>query len=90
MSPSDFIKEKGKERDQSKKTRKGDDMIELVLEDWLRYLVRNRKRVEELIYIKPGQRIIAARPPYQLPARRGKGLTIRVSIVELRRVLADS
>ena len=57
-------------------------MIELELEDWLDYLVRNKKRLEELIYIRPGQRIIAVRPPYRQPYRRGRGLIVRTSIAE--------
>ena len=57
-------------------------MIELAERDWLNYLVRNRKRLEELIYIRPGQRIIAVRPPYRLPYRRGRGMILRMSIAE--------
>jgi len=57
-------------------------MIELELEDWVDYLVRNKKRIEELIYIRPGQRILAVRPPYQLPYRRGRGMIVRMSIAE--------
>ena len=54
------------------------------------YLLIEKKRIDRLIYIRPGQRILAVRPPYQLPARRGKGLVIRMDIVELREVLANS
>jgi len=63
-------------------------MIELESEDWLDYLVRNRKRIEELIYIRPGQRILAVRPPYQLPWRKRRVIVIRFSIATLREVLA--
>lgn len=65
-------------------------MIELELEDWVDYLVRNKKRVEELVYIRPGQRIIAVRPPYRLPYRRARGLVTQMSIAELKVVLANS
>ena len=65
-------------------------MIELELKDWLDYLVRNKKRIEELIYIRPGQRILAVRPPYQLPFRRGRGLVTRMSVEELLVVIANS
>jgi len=65
-------------------------MIELESEDWLDYLVRNRKRLEELIYIRPGQRIIAVRPPYRLPWRRGRGLIVRTSIAEFLVSVANS
>jgi len=65
-------------------------MIELELEDWLDYLVRNRKRIEKLIYIRPGQRILAVRPPYQLPYRRRREIVIRFSVEKLREVLANS
>jgi len=65
-------------------------MIELELEDRLDYLVRNRRRIEELIYIRPGQRIIAARPPYRLPYRRRREIVIRFSVEKLREVLANS
>jgi len=65
-------------------------MIELELEDWVDYLVRNRKRIAELIYIRLGQRIIAARPPYQLPYRKRREIVIRFSIARLREILARS
>jgi len=65
-------------------------MIELAERDWLDYLVRNRKRLEELIYIRPGQRIIAGRPPYRLPWRRGRGLIVRTSIAEFLVRVASS
>lgn len=65
-------------------------MIELELEDSLDYLVRNRRRIEELIYIRPGQRILAVRPPYQLPYRRTREIVIRFSVEKLREVLANS
>lgn len=52
------------------------------------YLLMEKRRINNLIYIKPGQRILAVRPPYQLPARRGRGLVIRVSIKDLREILA--
>jgi len=54
------------------------------------YLLIEKKRIDRLIYIRPGQRILAVRPPYQLPARRGKGLVIRMDIVELRERLTNS
>lgn len=54
------------------------------------YLLIEKKRIDRLIYIRPGQRILAVRPPYQLPARRGRELVIRMDIVELREVLANS
>lgn len=57
-------------------------MIILEERDWLDYLVRNKKRLEELIYIRPGQRIIAVRPPYRLPYRQARGMVIRMSIEE--------
>jgi len=65
-------------------------MIGLAERDWLDYLVRNRKRLEELIYIRPGQRIIAVRPPYRLPWRRGRGLIVRTSIAEFLVSVANS
>jgi len=65
-------------------------MIGLAERDWLNYLVRNRKRLEELIYIRPGQRIIAVRPPYRLPWRRGRGLIVRTSIAEFLVRVASS
>jgi len=65
-------------------------MIELELGDWLDYLVRNKKRLEERIYIRPGQRVIAVRPPYQLPYRKRREIVIRFSVEKLREVLANS
>ena len=65
-------------------------MIELELGDWMDYLVRNKRRIEELIYIRPGQRIIAVRPPYRLPYRRARGLIIQTSIAEFLVKVANS
>jgi len=65
-------------------------MIELELGDWMDYLVRNKRRIEEQIYIRPGQRILAVRPPYQLPYRRGRGMIIRMSIAEFLVRVASS
>jgi len=65
-------------------------MIELAERDWLDYLVRNRQRLEEQIYIRPGQRTIAVRPPYRLPYRRGRGMIIRMSIAEFLVSVANS
>ncbi|MBA7491003.1 hypothetical protein ES702_01547 [subsurface metagenome] len=54
------------------------------------YLLMEKRRIDRLIYIEPGQRILAVKPPYYKPVKRRKELVIPMSIVELREVLANS
>lgn len=59
--------------------------------DWLEYLIRNRERIQETIYIKPKQRIRAAKPPYTLFKRikKARGMKIGMKLDELKERLVS-